>query len=123
MFCQVFVVFFDGSYYLQIQMEVEMAVKILIKRHFKENAAEQAGELLNNFRRDAMRQPGYISGETWHNHYDPRSITVVSTWQSVDDWIRWEESEARAANEEKLERLLEESTKFEVYDLGGMPGK
>jgi len=104
-------------------MEVDMAVKILIKRHFKQNTVEKAKALLNDFRRDAMRQPGYISGETWRNHYDPRSITVVSTWQSVDDWIRWEESEARAAHEAKLENLLEESTKFEVYDLGGTSGK
>ena len=62
-----------------------MAVKILIRRHFKEHAVEQAIDLLNNFRQDAMHQPGYISGETWRNHYDPRTITVVSTWQSVDD--------------------------------------
>jgi len=111
------------SFYLQIPTEVKMAVKILIKRHFKENTVEQATALLNDFRRDAMLQPGYISGETWRNHYDPRSITVVSTWQSVDDWIRWEESETRAAHEAKLESLLEVSTKFEVYDLGGMSGK
>ncbi|UCD77877.1 MAG: antibiotic biosynthesis monooxygenase [Desulfobacterales bacterium] len=99
-----------------------MAVKILIKRHFKENTAKQAIALLNHFRQDAMSQPGYISGETWLNHYDPRSITVVSTWQSVDDWIRWEESETRATHEAKLEGLLEESAKFEVYDLGGSSG-
>jgi heme-degrading monooxygenase HmoA len=104
-------------------MEINMAVKILIKRHCKENTANRAMALLNNFRRDAMNQPGYISGETWLNHYDPRSITVVSTWQSVDDWIRWEESETRAAHEAKLEDLLEESTKFEVYDLGGSSEK
>ena len=100
-----------------------MAVKILIRRHFKEHAVEQAIDLLNNFRQDAMHQPGYISGETWRNHYDPRSITVVSTWQSVDDWIRWEESEARASHEAKLEGLLEESAKFEVYDLGVLSDK
>ena len=99
-----------------------MAVKILIKRHFKENTAEKAMALLNNFRQDAMNQPGYISGETWRNHYDPRSITVVSTWQSIDDWIRWEESETRAAHEAKFESMLEESAKFEVYDLGGLSG-
>lgn len=100
-----------------------MAIKILIKRHFKENCADQGFALLNNFRHDAMIRPGYISGETWVNHYDPRSITVVSTWQTVDDWIRWEESDERAAHEEKLASLLEEPAKFEVYDPGGLPGK
>ena len=100
-----------------------MAVKIVIKSHFKENTAEEAFALLNNFRHDAMNRPGYISGETWVNHFDPRSITVVSTWQTVEDWIRWEESDARTANETKLEGLLEEPVKFEIYDLGIRLGK
>ena len=33
------------------------------------------------------------------NHYDTKSVTVISTWQSVEDWIRWQESEERASNE------------------------
>ena len=100
-----------------------MAIKIVIKRQFKANTAEKAFALLNEFRHVAMNLPGYISGETWVNHYDPCSITVVSTWQTVEDWIRWEESDERAANEEKLENLLEKRTKFEVYDLGKLPDK
>ena len=100
-----------------------MAIKIVIKRQFKAEAVEKAFALLNKFRQDAMNRPGYISGETWVNHYDPCSITVVSTWQTVDDWIRWEESDERATNEEKFENLLEKRTTFEVYDLGKSPAK
>jgi len=100
-----------------------MAIKIVIKRQFKADTAEKAFALLNKFRLDAMNLPGYISGETWINHYDPCKVTVVSTWQTVEDWIRWEESDQRAANEEKLEGLLEARTKFEVYDLGKSPAK
>ena len=100
-----------------------MAIKIVIKRQFKANTAEKAFAMLNDMRHDAMNLAGYISGETWVNHYDPCSITVVSTWQTVEDWIRWEESDERAANEEKLEGILEKRTTFEVYDLGKMPHK
>ena len=95
-----------------------MTVKIFIKRHVRANKVDLAYALLNRIRSNAMHQPGYVSGETLVNHYDDRSITVISTWQSVDDWIRWEESDERAANEAELESLLEEPTKFEVYDLG-----
>jgi heme-degrading monooxygenase HmoA len=100
-------------------MEVTMAVKILIKRHFKENSAKQAFALLNNFRHDAMGRTGYISGETWINHYDPCQITVVSTWQTVEDWIQWEESDERAAHEANLTDTLKVPAQFEVYDVGG----
>ncbi len=95
-----------------------MAVKIFIKRHVKEGKVDNAYTLLNKIRSNAMNQPGYISGETLVNHYDYRSITVISTWQSVEDWINWEESDKRAGNEAELESLLEEPTKFEIYDMG-----
>ncbi|UCG05436.1 MAG: antibiotic biosynthesis monooxygenase [Desulfobacterales bacterium] len=95
-----------------------MAVKVFIKRHVKEGKADEAYALLNKIRSKAMNQQGYISGETLVNHYDHRSITVISTWQSVDDWINWEESNQRAADEAQLESLLQEPAHFEVYDLG-----
>jgi heme oxygenase (mycobilin-producing) len=95
-----------------------MALKELIKRHIKEGKTEEVLGLLHLFRSNALKQPGYISGETLVNHYDPRSITVVSMWQTIDDWIRWQESEERSSREAELEKLLEQPTKFEIYDLG-----
>ncbi len=98
-----------------------MAVKILIKRQFKENCSEEAFALLRKFRHAAMSQKGHISGETWVNHYDPTRITVVSTWQTVEDWIRWEESDERAGIEAELKDILAATAQFEVYDVGGKP--
>jgi heme-degrading monooxygenase HmoA len=95
-----------------------MAVKIFIKRFVKKGKTQEAVELLKNVRSQALKQPGYISGETLINHYDPCKITVVSTWQTIDDWIRWEESDERSAKENQLEGLQEGPTDFEIYDLG-----
>ncbi len=95
-----------------------MAIKVVINRHFKKGSTQQALELLTELRHQAMQQPGYISGETWVNHYDPGSITVVSTWQTVNDWIHWQESHERAASEARLDELQEEPTKFEIYKMG-----
>ncbi len=95
-----------------------MTVKVFIKRHIKEGNVERALEMLNDFRGMAIRQPGYISGETLINHYDHRSITVVSTWHCLEDWIQWQESTERETNESQLENLLEEPTTYEIYDVG-----
>ena len=95
-----------------------MAVKVLIKRYFREDSIADARGLLNEFRKNAMNQSGYISGETWVNHYDPLNITVLSTWQTVEDWIRWQESDGRDANEARLGSLQAEPATFEIYDLG-----
>jgi len=100
-----------------------MAVKILIKRHFKEGTIAEAFALLLKFRHNAMYQRGYISGETLSNHYDPRKIVVISTWQTIEDWIKWQESDEREANESQFESMLEEPTQFEIYDIGMKPEK
>ncbi|MGD9080249.1 MAG: antibiotic biosynthesis monooxygenase [Desulfobacterales bacterium] len=95
-----------------------MAVKVFIKRNVKKGKTQKAVELLKEVRSYALKQPGYISGETLINHYDPCNITVVSTWQTIDDWIRWEESNERSAKENQLEALQEGPADFEIYDLG-----
>ena len=91
-----------------------MAVKIFIKRYVKKGRTQEAIELLKDVRSHALKQPGYISGETLINHYDPCNITVVSTWQTIDDWIRWEESDERSAKENQLEGLQEGTSDFEI---------
>ena len=95
-----------------------MAIKVLIKRHIKDGKIEEALDLLNKLRGKAMNQPGYISGETLVNHFDSRSTTVISTWQTIEEWINWQESDERATTEANLESILEEAAKFEIYDLG-----
>ena len=94
-----------------------MAVKIFIKRHFKEGHQEKGIQRLHTSRERALRQPGYISGETLVNHYDGACVTVVSTWQSVDDWVSWQNSSDRHNNEEEIESLLDKPTTYEIYDI------
>jgi heme-degrading monooxygenase HmoA len=95
-----------------------MAIKVFIKRHIKEGRFEKAVAMLEEFRNMAKKEKGYISGETLINHYDFRSITVVSSWRTIEDWVRWQSSDKRAGNEAKIEKLLEVPTKYEIYDIG-----
>lgn len=77
-------------------------------------------DLLNKNRKIALEQKGYISVETLINHYDPQRIMIVSTWDNVEDWVRWEGSEGRAVNEAKIEQFLEMLTKYEIYDISNL---
>jgi heme-degrading monooxygenase HmoA len=100
-----------------------MPIRVFIKRHIKQGREEEAIAMLNRFRHMAKKQPGYISGETLINHFDSRSITIVSSWQKIEDWIHWQSSAERAANEAMIENLLEQPTKYEIYDVSSMRGR
>lgn len=94
-----------------------MSIRVFIRRQVKKGKVQPVLSLLKEFRAVAIKQPGYISGETLINHYNSQSILIVSTWEKLDDWIRWESSEERAANEARIEGLLEEPTKYEIYNF------
>jgi heme-degrading monooxygenase HmoA len=104
-----------------IKGENKMAVRIFIKRHVKEGLVEETIQMLSEFRKSAMDQSEFLSGETLANHNDAKSVTVITTWQSVEDWIRWQESEERASNETRMENLLDRPTVYEVYDVVSLP--
>ena len=95
-----------------------MAVKVLIKRHIKEGKSKEVFALLNKTRSAAMNQKGYITGETLISHYDPHRVIVISTWQTIDNWLAWRDNEERKAHEAKLEQYLEFPTEYEEYVFG-----
>ncbi|MDH3724057.1 MAG: antibiotic biosynthesis monooxygenase, partial [Desulfobacteraceae bacterium] len=69
-----------------------MAVKVMIKRHIKEGKAKDVFALLNRHRSNAMKQKGYITGETLMSYQDPHHLIVISTWQGIENWIAWKEN-------------------------------
>lgn len=98
-----------------------MAVKVMIKRHIKEGKAKDVFALLNRHRSNAMKQKGYITGETLMSYQDPHHLLVISTWQSIENWLAWKENKERRANEAKLESFLESPTEYDEYIFGTYP--
>lgn len=95
-----------------------MIAKILIKRRFKEGKTRQIVALLNELRSRAMQQPGYISGETLSKKGFPHNMVVIGSWQSMEDWHRWRDSEDRQKFEAMLEIYQERTTEYDEYLLG-----
>jgi heme-degrading monooxygenase HmoA len=98
--------------------EGHMVAKILIKRRFKPGNARQVLSLLNELRSRAMLQFGYISGETLSQKDFPNNMTVIGTWQSLDDWYRWRDSDERNKLEAMLALYQNRPTKHEEFLLG-----
>ena len=95
-----------------------MSVKVIIKRIVPEGRAEELEPLLREMRAQAMRQPGYICGETLRRVDKPDEYLVIGTWESVEDWDRWATSQARNEVQGKMEMLLGITTECAVFHYG-----
>jgi heme-degrading monooxygenase HmoA len=92
-----------------------MAVRIIIDRKVKKGKATELSTLLRELRSKAMPAKGYISGETLRSYEDPYNYVVITTWQSVDDWKRWERDRERKKIQTKIEKLMSRPTRAKIY--------
>ncbi len=83
-----------------------MQAKVLIERHTAPHQGHHVLAIATELRAAAIRQPGYISGESLIDIEDNTSIVVISTWRDMTDWRRWESSEERRMLEENIAPLL-----------------
>ena len=96
-----------------------MAIGVLIKRSVK--AGDNAKRLLPHIiglRALAVRQPGYISGETFFNLDRPEECLVISRWTTLKLWQKWRDNPRRMELNEYLEKHLETQTEYDVYGIG-----
>jgi len=100
-----------------------MAISVMIQRTFsdKEKAAKLA-PLIVKLRSLATIQPGYITGKTFRCLDCPGEYLVISTWNTLDDWSRWLQSEQRMALQKQIDDLLGEITQYRIYEslVGGI---
>ncbi len=95
-----------------------MAVKIIIRRNITPEKEKEVLPLLLQLRSKATIQPGYISGETLRRIDSPDEFLVISTWQSIDTWKAWENSEERKEIQSKIDEILGQETEYSVYYYG-----
>ena len=91
-------------------------IKIHIRRSVTEDKQEELRMLLNQLRSITMGTPGYIAGETLTRLDKPGESLVVTKWQSLFYWNQWFESKERAEIQGKIDKLLGEQTRYEIYE-------
>ena len=96
-----------------------MAIGVLIKRVTKHG--EDAKVLLPHIielRALGVRQPGYISGETFFNIDRPDECVVISRWTTLEHWQKWTQDPRRIELEGNLEKHLVAKTEYNIYNIG-----
>jgi heme-degrading monooxygenase HmoA len=83
-----------------------MAIRVLIERRIVPENQPVLSSLLMRLRGKAMQARGYISGETLRSLQDPNEYLVISTWNSLDDWKRWEAEKERQEIQSQIDSLL-----------------
>lgn len=96
-----------------------MAVRIIIERRIKKGREMDLVKLLLELRSRAVKEKGYITGETLRDYDDPSTHIVISTWESAEDWKRWSNKNERMEVQSKIEGLLSEPSKTKIYELIG----
>ena len=96
-----------------------MAVRIIIERKIEKGKEVEVAKLLLELRSRAIKQKGYITGETLRDYKDPSTHIVISTWESVEDWRRWSNEKERMEVQSKIEELLTEPSETKTYELIG----
>ena len=82
-----------------------MAIEILIKRATDHgNSAKILLPHIIELRAHAVKQPGYISGETLFNIERAEECLVLSRWTKLDHWQNWLKNPIRIALNEEIEK-------------------
>ena len=96
-----------------------MAIGVLIKRVTKHGVdAKVLLPLIVELRSLAVRQSGYISGETFFNLDHPEECVVIGRWTSLDHWRKWKKDKRRIELIDSIETHLEGKAEYNFYGIG-----
>jgi heme oxygenase (mycobilin-producing) len=100
---------------VQLGKEAVMAIKVIIERSVSPDNQGEVAELLKELRSKAIRQPGYISGETLFSVDHSGTHVAISTWESLREWRAWEKNPERTAIVDQIEKLLKAKSKVSIF--------
>ena len=90
-------------------------IRVVIERQCQPGKEAQLKDLLLELRVAAIRQYGYISGETLREVDHPSTLMVISTWVSVDSWKKWQTARPRMLIADMMAALLTAEEKIRVF--------
>ncbi|MHC5077091.1 MAG: antibiotic biosynthesis monooxygenase family protein [Planctomycetota bacterium] len=95
-----------------------MAIGVLIKRVTRhgENAKVLLPHIIE-LRSLGVRQPGYISGETFLNIDRPDECLVISRWTSLEHWQQWKRDPRRIELDGNMGKHLVTQTEYSIYNI------
>jgi len=92
-------------------------IKVFIEQDCQPGKEVQFRDMLMERRDIAMRQRGYISGETLRELINPSHFKIISTWSTLEDWKTWKGSPQRLLIEEMMESMTDNGRKLYIFTV------
>jgi len=92
-------------------------IKVFIEQDCQPGKEAQFRDMLMERRDIAMRQRGYISGETLRELINPSHFKIISTWSTLKDWKTWQGSPQRLLIEEMMESMTDNGRKLYIFTV------
>jgi heme-degrading monooxygenase HmoA len=90
-------------------------IKVMIKRKAPKDKEKEFLSLITQLRSEALKQAGYISGETLHSSEYPDEFLVISIWDDDLYWKKWIATDERKEIQAKIDKLIGTPTEYEIY--------
>jgi len=98
--------------------EEDPMVTIVTDIRLKKEGAEQQWDAVMRERLDLARSwPGWVGGQLLQPEHDPAKRLIVGTWQSRDDWEKWDEDPEFAHTREELQGLSTDTPQHAWHDV------
>ena len=91
-----------------------MQVVVITELHVAPHQADHTLAIATELRANAIRQPGFITGDTLIDIDDHCRVVMVAYWRSLKDWQEFDSSEVRRTLEGDVDSLLSESIKIRI---------
>ena len=92
-----------------------MRVKVISRRKFRISKREKLVPLLQELRRTAEKEKGFISRATFSSLNDPGECIVISEWKTADDWATWMGKKKVRQLQWDIDSILGEKTVVDLY--------
>ena len=91
-------------------------IRVIIERHIAETLESPYEDRSRRILKNAISAPGFISGETLVDAFDPNHRLTLCNWRSIADWDRWYQSAERKELMNELSPLLDQDEKITVLE-------
>jgi heme-degrading monooxygenase HmoA len=91
-------------------------IRVVIERWLVGEDDRAIQRTMRDLRREAIHQPGYVSGETLRDTADAGHFVTLSTWRTREEWEQWATSDRRRQIEGQIGPLQSQPERITVVE-------